>query len=153
MGNTYTGAVFVNLLSLICLLDGCGGEEGGGGAEAAAGDDPVGEALEGKRVGMFSYGSGSVATLYALRPRRPTGASKAFTLTRVRRTVRLGARLAGRKQATVEEFSGAMKLRAAAYGKPGYEPVGAAAGSVAPGAFYLASVSDKHHRAYARQPK
>lgn len=40
VGNCYTGAVFVNLLSLIC----------------EAGQD----ALLGKRIGVFSYGSGSV---------------------------------------------------------------------------------------------
>jgi len=40
VGNCYTGAVFVNLLSLIC----------GAGQEA----------LLGKRIGVFSYGSGSV---------------------------------------------------------------------------------------------
>lgn len=41
VGNCYTGAVFVNLLSLVC----------------EAGPD----ALAGKRLGVFSYGSGSVS--------------------------------------------------------------------------------------------
>jgi hypothetical protein len=48
-------------------------------------------------------------------------------------------------------FQKAMAFRAEHYGAAGYEPYGAIS-NVAPGAFYLASVNDKHHRAYARQP-
>lgn len=44
VGNCYTGAVFMNLLSLI--------------------SDVEPATLLGKRVGMFSYGSGSVASMY-----------------------------------------------------------------------------------------
>ena len=52
VGNCYTGAVFLNLLSLVCRLS---------PAE-----------LAGKRVGMFSYGSGSMATLYSFTAREPS---------------------------------------------------------------------------------
>jgi hypothetical protein len=44
-----------------------------------------------------------------------------------------------------------MDHRAEHYGKPGYQPNGALT-NVAPGAFYLESVNDLHHRTYKRQP-
>ena len=146
MGNCYTGAVFVNLLSLVC--------------EAGP------KALLGKRVGVFSYGSGSVATLYSLRAREPTkvgrvaepgravpGGAAAFTLGRIQSTVGLRARLEqARRACSVEEFSQAMAWRAEHYGAAPYQPSGPVA-NVAPGAFYLESVDEKHHRFYARQPQ
>ena len=52
VGNCYTGAVFLNLLSLVCRV-------------------PEAD-LAGKRVGMFSYGSGAMATLYSFTARAPT---------------------------------------------------------------------------------
>jgi hydroxymethylglutaryl-CoA synthase len=52
IGNTYTAAAFANLLCLVST-------------EA--------EALAGKRVGVFSYGSGAIATLYALEVTRARG--------------------------------------------------------------------------------
>lgn len=52
VGNTYTGAVFANLLSLI---------------------DQEGDQLTDQRVGVFSYGSGAIATLYGLQVRIQQG--------------------------------------------------------------------------------
>ena len=49
IGNTYTAAAFANLLCLVST---------------------EGDNLAGKRVGVFSYGSGAIATLYALEVRR-----------------------------------------------------------------------------------
>lgn len=48
IGNCYTGSVFSSLLSVV---------------------SEVGDALDGKRVMMFSYGSGSVASIYRWRCR------------------------------------------------------------------------------------
>jgi len=127
VGNTYTGAVFVNLLSLVCH------------AETTE--------LEGQRIGLFSYGSGSVATLYSIAARSPE--SSPFSLERIKATVKLEERLRARKQATVEEFTAAMELRAVRYGTCGYEPTGPVA-NVAPGSFYLAAINEKHHRAYEK---
>jgi hydroxymethylglutaryl-CoA synthase len=125
VGNCYTGAVFVNLLSLICFSE---------------------DEMLNKRIGMFSYGSGSVATLYSLKTRQTTSP---FSINRIKEVVNLQARLADRSGTSVEEFSNAMELRAQRYGQCDYEPTGAIA-NIAPGAYYLSSVNNKHHRTYVR---
>jgi 3-hydroxy-3-methylglutaryl CoA synthase len=74
IGSTYTASVFVNLYSLLCAA-----AEAGGPA-----------AMEGKRVSVFSYGSGATSTMYHFVGRRGAGA------VRLDRTVfeRLGRRRA-----------------------------------------------------------
>ena len=51
IGSTYTASVFVNLYSLLCSI-------------------PA-EGMLGKRVSVFSYGSGSASTMYHLECRGP----------------------------------------------------------------------------------
>lgn len=129
VGNCYTAAVYMNLLSLV---------------------SNVGDALEGKRVLLFSYGSGAVATAFAVRARSPTGND--FTLQRIQQATGISARLAARTVCDVGAFRAAMDLRAARYGKAGYEPSGSIA-QLQPGAYYLTSVDALHRRSYARKPK
>lgn len=128
VGNCYTGAVFVNLVSLVC---------------------EVGAGLEGKRIGMFSYGSGSVASLYSFIGRDTS--NPMFTLANIQ-SIGVFDRLATRSEATAQEFAEAMAMREQAYGKTSYEPQGAVS-AVAPGAFYLVSVNELHHRTYSRVPQ
>jgi len=134
VGNCYTGAVYMNLLSLVSNL---------------------GAALEGKRVLMFSYGSGAVATAFCLEgkaPAAPNNLSKGgepFTLERIARTADVAARLAARAERDVAAFNAAMDLRAERYGKGGYTPTGPV-GDLFPGTFYLEEVDDLHRRSYGR---
>lgn len=138
VGNCYTGAVYLNLLSLVCRA-----------GEAA---------LLGKRIAIFSYGSGSMATLFSLTARQPTrneagdgdASGSPFSLSRIQETVRLIERLESRVETSAQEFGAAMDLRAAAFGKAPHVPVGVL-DSVAPGVFYLENINDKYHRLYARK--
>mmetsp|Transcript_104832 Transcript_104832/g.302424 ORF Transcript_104832/g.302424 Transcript_104832/m.302424 type:complete len:395 (-) Transcript_104832:879-2063(-) len=127
IGNCYTGAVFFNLLSLV--------------------NDVAEAELLGKRVGMFSYGSGSVATLYSIRPREPT--SGAFTLGRIAETTAMRARLDARIECTPEEFAEAMGMREEAYDKAPHTPAGPTE-HMAAGTYYLAGIDEQHRRTYER---
>ena len=140
VGNCYTAAVYMNLLSLVSNL----------GAE-----------LEGKKVLMFSYGSGAVATAFSIDARAPTGHNslhlvgkyaEPFTLSRMQRITDVSNRLASRVTRDVSAFGAAMDLRASRYGKCDYEPSGAI-DELFPGAYYLVKIDGKHRRTYARKPK
>lgn len=133
IGNCYTGSVFTSLASLVC----------GHGA-----------GLVDKRVFMFSYGSGSVASIYSFVGREPTSSSPRTplgTLASIANTMDIQTRLDARTRASVEEFSDALKLRAAKYGQAPMSPDGPLA-ALAPGTYYLTGVNDNHHRTYARVP-
>ena len=130
VGNCYTAAVYMNLLSLV---------------------SNVGEALVGKKVLLFSYGSGAVATAFVAEGRTPTTAAGApFSLGRIAKVADITARLASRATRDVSAFSAAMDLRAKRYGKGDYEPTGAVA-DLFPGTYYLVKVDALHRRTYARK--
>ena len=135
VGNTYTGALHLNLLSLV-------GSAAAGGAK-----------LEGKSVGAFSYGSGAIATMFALRGRAPsrTGAGAgAFSLARMQATLDTAGRIAARAEASPEDFTAALLMREKFYGRTGCEPAGALE-HVPSGAFYLKGVGADGTRAYERK--
>ena len=131
IGNTYTASVFAGLLSLVA---------------------DRGDALAGKRVLLFSYGSGSVATMYAFKGREADDAK--FALAETRRVADVPARLAARAPCSAAHFARACDVRVERYGKPGYAPTGAAETDgadlvpLAADAFALAAVDDKHIRSY-----
>ena len=130
IGNSYTGALWTNLA---CLVDG------------------VGAQLAGRRLGMFSYGSGALATMFAV-DAAPRGedAVAPFSLAGMQHAMELQSRLASRRATGNEEFTHALKLREAAYGKASYTPVGSV-DNVPKGAWYLSGI-DKHHvRTYERK--
>lgn len=125
IGNTYTGSVFSSLLSVIC---------------------DQGEALDGKRVCMFSYGSGSVASLYSFIGRK---SSSSFSIGRIQETTDMFNRLASRKQCSHDEFVGALNLRQEKFGKAPMIPDGVVDDDhLFKGTFYLTTINDKYHRAY-----
>ena len=134
VGNCYTASVFMNLAWLL---------------------HAQGEALAGKRVGVFSYGSGSVASLYSFvgRPGKSAmaallGCGRDLSLANIAKTLDLEARLAARTEKTNDDFVAALDLRAACYGRPDHAPVGAL-DHIAPGAYYLEGVDALHRRTYA----
>jgi len=137
VGNCYTGAVYMNLLSLV---------------------SNQADGLTGCKVLMFSYGSGAVATAFVLEGRAPTGhnglakGGEPFTLERIARVADVRARLASRVERTVGEFNAAMDLRAERYGTKGYQPSGSTE-ALFPGTYYLDAVDALHRRSYARTPK
>lgn len=128
IGNCYTGSVFSSLLSVIA---------------------EQGNSLVDKRVLMFSYGSGSVATLYSFIGKVAAASSSPFSLTRMQSVTNIAERLQHRKRASHEDFTKALSLRAAKYGKAPMAPDGLV-DNVAQGVYYLSAVSDRHHRSYIR---
>lgn len=128
IGNSYTGAVYSNITSLV---------------------DAKGEGLAGSKVGVFSYGSGAIATMFGVNG-APAAAGSAFSLGRIKSTVDLQARLGARAEASPEEFTAALKLREAGYGKTGVTPAGSV-DNVPAGAFYLKEVTATANRVYARK--
>lgn len=107
----------------------------------------VGDGLTDKRVAMYSYGSGSVASLYSFVGRANTSE---FTLARIQATANIFDRLSRRHRCTVDEFSAALDLRASKYGKAPMIPDGLL-DHIEVGSYYLASINDKHHRVYERK--
>ena len=118
IGNAYTASVYLGPASLF------GKKEEG----------PV----VGDRILLFSYGSGSVATMFSLK----VVASPEPLLTPVQ------DRLSQRTQATVDDFTSALDLRESRYGKPSYTPEGTL--PLAPGTYFLANVDDKFRRSYSQ---
>ena len=139
VGNCYTAAVYMNLLSLVSNL---------------------GDELDGKRTLLFSYGSGAVATAFTIHARAPTGHNslslvgkfaEPFTLARMQRVTDVSARLARRVKRDVPAFKAAMDLRAKRYGACDYEPSGSVS-DLFPGTYYLVGVDKLYRRTYARKP-
>lgn len=126
VGNCYTGSVYSSLLSVVCAQ---------------------GAGLVGKRVMLFSYGSGSVASLFSVKGVERSGK---FSLASIQSTTNIFERLAGRKQCTVEEFTAALDMRAEKYGKAPMTPSGSI-DNVAVGSYYLVDINDKHHRSYEKR--
>ncbi|CAM9651774.1 unnamed protein product [Phaeothamnion confervicola] len=132
IGNTYTASVFANLVGLV---------------------DAVGAALDGCRVLVFSYGSGAVATMYEIRPRRPgpDGPGAPFTLERLASAVDLKARLAARDRLPPAELAAALDARAAMHHARGAEPT-FPVNRLFPGTYYLARIEADGIRKYTRAP-
>lgn len=127
VGNTYTAAVYMNLAALVHAR---------------------GATLEDTDTMMFSYGSGSMATMFGIRARKPTGE---FTLQRMADTLDLTKRLSARKQCSPMEYAVHMDLRERFHGLHSVEPTQSTA-LLAPGTFYLVSIDDKFRRTYERKP-
>ncbi|RLO09699.1 hypothetical protein DYB28_001119, partial [Aphanomyces astaci] len=131
IGNCYTASVYINLA---CLVD---------SARAT---------LHGKRLMLFSYGSGAVGSIFSFRCVRPEAtdvAVPAFTVERMSDCLNLASRLNSRLKRTPEEFNGHLDLRQASHGLKSYTPV-QSVDSLFPGTYYLVGVDDKHRRKYAR---
>lgn len=127
VGNMYTASLYGGLASLLAIRS------------------P--SELAGKRVLLFSYGSGLASALYSLRI-----TTDITQLTHVTDSVAdLPARLKARRTVPPAEFEQAMKLREETHHQAPYTPVGDPA-SLWPGTYYLVSVDDKHRRTYKRIP-
>lgn len=128
VGNTYTASLFFGLLSLIS-------------AKALELD------TNNKRVLLFSYGSGSIATAYIFRSRR---VEHRFTLKHIAQIAQVQKRLDARQQQPPAVFAQACRLREAAYGKAPYKPVGVL--PLAPKVYYLDFIDHNFRRTYKQTP-
>ncbi|GMF10097.1 unnamed protein product [Phytophthora lilii] len=131
LGNCYTAAVYMNLATLV---------------HARAKD-----LSRGARVLMFSYGSGSLATMFVLRTREPTDSAKGkFSLEKIAKSLDLTARLERRNKKTPEEYTARMKLRQKTYGAKNGLKLTQPVESIPEGDFYLHRIDDMGRRFYSR---
>lgn len=119
-GNMYCGSVWGGLVSLLANVSS--------------------DALQGKRVGLFSYGSGLASSLLSLRVVAPTD--------RIAAAVDLHTRLDARRTVAPEVYDELCELRKKAHLQKGFTPAGSA-DTIAKGTYYLESVDDMFRRAYA----
>lgn len=103
--------------------------------------------MTGKRLVLFSYGSGLASAMYSIRV--TSDLEKLSTITKTVSDV--PKRLSSRKVVPPAEFERTMKLREETHHLAPYSPVSNPA-DLFPGTYYLASVDDKHRRVYNRFP-
>eukprot|EP00730_Choanoeca_flexa_P019937 TRINITY_DN9750_c0_g1_i1.p1 TRINITY_DN9750_c0_g1~~TRINITY_DN9750_c0_g1_i1.p1 ORF type:complete len:505 (+),score=110.52 TRINITY_DN9750_c0_g1_i1:166-1680(+) len=119
-GNSYCGSLYAGLLSLITNKA---------------------EELTGKRVLMFSYGSGLAATLFSIRVQGD--------VTPIKQVTQVKARLDARSSLTPVEFEKNLTEREENYTKYDYTMPNPAEG-LAKGTFYLKSIDAMERRHYGR---
>ncbi|KAF9158299.1 hypothetical protein DFQ26_007790 [Actinomortierella ambigua] len=121
VGNMYTASVWACLSSLI----------------SEAND----EALLNKRVGIYSYGSGSAASFFSL---KVVGSTE-----KLRENLRVSERLVKRTKVTPQVFADMLKLREETGLLKNYDPVGDVS-DFPKGTYYLTRVDEKFRRTYVR---
>jgi hydroxymethylglutaryl-CoA synthase len=124
LGNSYTANCYTGLLSLIDGFANCL------------------QHTVGKRILMFSYGSGLAATMFNLEIRGD--------ISHIARVCDLKNRLRKRTFHTPEEFTANLLEREKRYNKKGYENSEPAPGSMWEGTFYLAKNDEFGRRSYKR---
>ncbi|CCC69005.1 hypothetical protein NCAS_0C00150 [Naumovozyma castellii] len=119
-GNMYTASVYASLASLLSQVGS--------------------EKLQGKRIGLFSYGSGLAASLFSCKV--------VGDISNIISVLDIDAKLnANRQLGTPEEFEAAIKLREDAHLQKGFEPAGSI-DQLQKGVYYLTSVDDRFRRSY-----
>ncbi|BDA43888.1 Hydroxymethylglutaryl-CoA synthase, cytoplasmic [Coccomyxa sp. Obi] len=126
-GNMYAASVHAGLASLI---------------------EAEGAALEGRRVLLYSYGSGLAASLWSLIGRRIEGK---FALGSVAAKLDIRGRLAGRRRARPEEFVATLELQERRHAEAGFRPERPLS-DLRPGTYYLCEVDGLYRRTYSRKP-
>ncbi|KAJ2715474.1 3-hydroxy-3-methylglutaryl coenzyme A synthase, partial [Coemansia spiralis] len=124
IGNMYTASVFFGLASLLAQV-------------------PHAQ-LSGKRVTLFSYGSGCAASTYSFRVRGDTS--------KIAATLALASRLDNRIKVAPADFEKAMLLREKTHNAQDYEPTGPTT-ELLPGTYYLQKIDSMWRRAYGRIPQ
>ncbi|KAK9893909.1 hydroxymethylglutaryl-CoA synthase [Cystobasidium minutum MCA 4210] len=120
LGNMYTAAVYGALASVL--------------------DNVTSEDLQGKRIALFSFGSGLAASFFTLRVNGNTD--------KIRDTLKLKERLAEMEIRSPQEFVDALKLREEKHNIKNYKPDGSI-DSLVPGTYYLERVDEMNRRYYA----
>ncbi|KAL2133788.1 hypothetical protein VTI74DRAFT_1685 [Chaetomium olivicolor] len=119
-GNMYCASVYGGLASLIAYVDDA--------------------SLQGKRIGMFSYGSGLAASFFSLRVNGSTE--------KIRKVLDIDSRLAARQVVPPETYDAMCDLRHQAHLQKNYTPKGDVS-TIAPGTYYLEKIDDMFRRSYA----
>ncbi|KAF2398338.1 hydroxymethylglutaryl-CoA synthase [Trichodelitschia bisporula] len=119
-GNMYSASVYSSLCSLLANVDS--------------------EALQGKRIAIFSYGSGLAASLFSLTVK---GSTKELAA-----KLDVQARLAARKIVAPQVYDDMCNLRQKAHLQKAYTPLGGT-DDILPGTYYLTKVDELFRREYA----
>lgn len=122
-GNMYTASLYGALASLIANVES--------------------DEIQGKRVGLFAFGSGCAASFFALRVQGSTE--------EIRSKMALQKRLAAMDVAPCQAYVDALKLREDNHNAVEYKPQGSV-DNVWPGAYYLDGVDNLYRRTYTRKP-
>lgn len=119
-GNMYTASCWTSLSSVLFFV---GNEE-----------------LQGKRISVFSYGSGLASTLMSVKV--------VGDISNITKNLDLEYKLgAGRKQRTPQEYVEAIELREKAHLQKSFQPSGSIE-DLASGVYYLVDINDKFQRKY-----
>lgn len=127
IGNTYTASLYMNLANLLSLY---------------------GEQLVGRRVVLFSYGSGALASMFAIHPKAKT--NDRFSLDKMQRMLDLPRRLSQRCKGNPRELGEALQARERAHGSVPFSPTGSLE-SLAEGTYYLKNINSNYERIYVRK--
>lgn len=119
-GNMYCGSVWGGLVSLLSNV-----ESG---------------SLQGKRIGIFSYGSGLASSLLSAKVVGSTG--------EIKKAVNLKERLASRTTVSPEVYESFCEMRKQAHLQKSFQPQGSAE-TIFKGTYYLTNVDDMFRREYA----
>ncbi|KAJ0119450.1 hypothetical protein N8I77_011043 [Diaporthe amygdali] len=119
-GNMYCGSVWGGLASLVSFV-------------------PA-SSLEGKRVGLFSYGSGLAASF--------TSFKVVGNTEKISKTLNLPARLEARRKVAPEAYDALCDLRKKAHLQKNFKPEGDAS-TIVSGTYYLEEVNDMFQRSYS----
>ncbi|CCF31844.1 hydroxymethylglutaryl-CoA synthase [Colletotrichum higginsianum] len=120
IGNMYCGSVWGGVASLLSYVD------------AAT--------LSGKRVGVFSYGSGLAASFLSLRINGDVSP--------IAKALDIPARLEARRKLAPEAYEAMCDLRHQAHLQKDYKPKGDPS-TIVSGTYYLENVNDKFQRTYS----
>lgn len=93
----------------------------------------------GKRIVLFSYGSGLAATMFSIRVKG--------SVDDIVKKANILNRLAKRTAVPAEEYISTMKLRESSFNKHTYKPT-ASTSHLASGTYYLTEVSAQYQRLY-----
>jgi len=120
VGNSYCASLYSSLLSLLSKTPS--------------------DQLLGKRIILFSYGSGLASSMFSVRVQKPVDdiVNKANIL----------EKLSQRTAVSVEDYLKAMKLRESSFNQRSYTPK-TSPDVLTPGTYYLTGVSSEYHRTYA----
>ena len=119
-GNMYCASLYSSLCSLLCRV-------------------PLAEMHDGKRIGMFSYGSGLASSFFSLRVNGD--------VSELAGKLDLEKRLEARQTVEPKVYDESCDLREAAHLQKGYEPKGEV-DNLSIGTYYLTKVDDMFRRSY-----
>ena len=129
IGNTYTASVYMNLANLV---------------------SEIGADLHGKKVTLFSYGSGALATMFLINPIQNANSDNRFSLQKMQDVLRIKARLQERIKKTPGDLAAALRARESAHGTIPFKPT-LPLNDLAVGAFYLECITSTFERLYKRK--